>query len=101
MKKIIYFILILLLFGCSTTDNLLVKKICNNELEYLSGYQGGEVFKCGDYYTKNPPNSIVDAPRIIIDNEGNHVAYCGGMPLAVPRDIPEECYIECEPTNLC
>lgn len=94
---------LILLSGCSSTTNeqIIIKKICNNELEHLDGYTGGEVFKCGNYYKKVPPIGLLDAPDVIFDNEGNHVAFCGGMPGPVPREDPQQCDIECETINLC
>jgi len=81
--------------------NLLVEKLCKNKESLgLSGYDGGEIYKCGDYIGVYPPNYLLDAPIFIFDSSGNKVTYCGGMPGPTPRETPKECEIECESTQL-
>lgn len=80
---------------------LLVEKLCKNKESLgLSGYDDGEIYKCGHYIKVYPPNYLMDAPVFIFDRSGNKITYCGGMPQPTPRETPEECKIECERTQL-
>lgn len=83
-------------------EDLLIEKICNNELYYIDGYGDGEVLKCGKYYKKIPDIDLADAPEVIFDKNGFQVAFCGGMPGPDGyEETPKECLIQCSKVNLC
>ena len=75
-----------------------ISKICNNNIEEIKSYLGGEVFSCGDYYKVMPPISLADAQTIVFDKNGAIVARCGGLPL--PPNSKYKFPIECSLLNL-
>lgn len=75
--------------------------LCQQKREKgLLGYGGAKILNCGEYYKLQPPRDLEDAPSFILDADGNEITYCGGMPGPVPREIPQECYLECSTTGL-
>lgn len=82
----------------------ILKNICartTNNGRRPSGYENGEVYKCGNWdYIQIVPVGLLDASIHIYDNQGNLVTYCGEMPGPEPRKEPEECKMQCEKTDL-
>ena len=80
---------------------LLAKELCKNKESLpLNGYDGGKIYKCGDYLEVFPPNDLMDAPIVVFDSAGSMITSCGGMPGPIPIESPKECEIKCEITQL-
>jgi hypothetical protein len=77
-------------------------ELCGAEKPELNGYDGGSVFRCGNYYKINPPSNLADAPLVVYDMEGNIMGYCAGMPSSNgDREAPVFCDMSCREDNLC
>jgi len=116
-KTIIYLTIIILTIGLAvyfllqTNNSLpeiqntnLITKLCNQgAAQYFlaEGMFTSTVNQCGDLYAVYPPEGVLDAGIVLVDEAEEVQATCGGGPLPDDYIAPTECATPCQEKNLC